>query len=453
MVAALAACGEGLTGPPTGAIEVTSVTAGEPADPDGYAIAIDARQQPLGANTRLTVAGIAAGDHRLELLGIAPNCILAGGNPRTVTVTADAVLRITLAVSCFAGRGSIAVFTKTIGPDPDPDGYTVQLDGGSAQPIDMNALVTYPAVPAGNHALLLSAVAANCTVTGPNPRTIAVTIGADTWVTFGLACRSTGEGTLLFNSNRSGEQHVYRVEPDGSGLRDLTPHAPGGAADWSPDRARIVFESAQNGEAGVSVMNADGSSPVRLASGLTPVWSPDGRRIAFVGAGSVTVMNADGSDPIALTPGYAPAWSPDGTQIAFTRPGGCWADVCGVDLYVMRADGSAVRKLTPSATLPDSWQAPSWSPDGTRIGFTRECCFLFGDRRGVWTVDPSGGTPSLVYLGGVRGRPVWSPDGATLAFAAVQADGTTELMLMPSKGAAPDALASSPASEYPTSWR
>ena len=74
-------------------------------------------------------------------------------------------------------------------------------------------------------------------------------------------------------------------------------------------------------------MNADGSGQRRLTRNTVgdsnPVWSPDGRRIAFENNWQVNVMNADGSRQRRLTRNggrnFAPAWSPDGQQIAFER--------------------------------------------------------------------------------------------------------------------------------------
>ena len=88
------------------------------------------------------------------------------------------------------------------------------------------------------------------------------------------------------------------------------------------------------------------------AAGL--LWSPDGRRIAFVstrdGDPEVYVMNADGSSVKRLTRAageeFLVSWSPDGRKLAFQRDRSTprWA------FFVMNADGTGVRKV--------SWPVP-----------------------------------------------------------------------------------------------
>jgi TolB protein len=112
-------------------------------------------------------------------------------------------------------------------------------------------------------------------------------------------------------------------------------------------------------------MNADGSDQHSITQGpndATPIWSPDGERIAYVGgtrrAPAIMVMNADGSSPQTVLrdktfiAGFS--WSPDGRKIVFASG----RDHPAGEIYVMNADGSAVKRLTKNK-FGDN--APLWS--------------------------------------------------------------------------------------------
>ena len=109
------------------------------------------------------------------------------------------------------------------------------------------------------------------------------------------------------------------------------------------------------------------AAPVQLTASTTgsdesPSWSPDGAKIAFDstrdGTARIYVMNADGSSPQAVTPASLaaawPAWSPDGKQLVFQGKSGT-----DLDLYLVPAAGSAA----PVDLIPDPAHnafAPSW---------------------------------------------------------------------------------------------
>jgi TolB protein len=188
----------------------------------------------------------------------------------------------------------------------------------------------------------------------------------------------------------------------------------------------------------VYVMNADGSNPHRLTSGLGwqgPLsWSPDGESIASARGGDIWVMDADGSNPRNLTNYGAgdqePAWSPDGQTIAFSsnRAGRVAGQAYATDIFVMNADGSDPRNLTDSAAYDT---APAWSPDGSHIAFQ-------SDRDANWpeiyVMAADGSNPrNLTNHESYDGNPAWSPDGSTIAFDRDQ-DGNREIYLMAADG-------------------
>jgi len=135
----------------------------------------------------------------------------------------------------------------------------------------------------------------------------------------------------------------------------------GNSPDWSPDGKRIIYVGYSSNILSIGVDGA--RPPVDLTPQLThcfypPRWSPSGEKIAFSCDDAVYTINADGSRLTLLTqPGDTPTWSPDGKQIAFlsTREGlGACLVFYGVSgagarsnaLFLMNEDGSHVIRLS-----------------------------------------------------------------------------------------------------------
>jgi Tol biopolymer transport system component len=229
---------------------------------------------------------------------------------------------------------------------------------------------------------------------------------------------------IAFAGGRDGNSGIYVINADGTEQRLLMPAALSYPAQlaWSPNGEKIALTIehpkgpvAQTRNLEIYVVNADGSGHRRMTRSTVrdnnPVWSPDGRRIAFESNWQLWVMNADGSGKQRLTRkgahNFNPAWSPEGKRIAFERgrrerevsngAAGSW----GFGLYVMNADGSGEQRLTQGGSQP------YWSPDGRKIAFV-------SNRDGnsdihVMNADGSG-RRNLTRAAGRRDtQPLWSP--------------------------------------------
>jgi Tol biopolymer transport system component len=238
-------------------------------------------------------------------------------------------------------------------------------------------------------------------------------------------------GKIVFAQDGS----LFAIDPDGSGLEQLThDQANAATADISPDGSRIVYGFEDDDSAMVAVMDADGSnSRVLTPEGYQgqPVWSPDGKKILFErdireGDNGLWLMNPDGSGLERLTRNpYAgtecgcdtdPAFSPDGKNISFVRVRSESAATGA--LFVMDADGSDLRRVTPWSFDPGVKHA--WHPGGARILLhdnahpaPHESSNLY-----VMNADGSGRRAITRFDGGFPNANAgsWSPDGEHMVF-------------------------------------
>jgi TolB protein len=229
-------------------------------------------------------------------------------------------------------------------------------------------------------------------------------------------------GKIAFVSDASGSNDILVMNADGSGRENLTTGTEDDAEPaWSPDGRRLAFVRSAP-QPVMYLIGADGQGLRRLSAGASPAWSPDGERIMFsrrVGRGAdLYVVRAEGQAARRLTRTAAvesdPEWSPDGRLVAFVRPGRAGS----AHVYVMRANGRRVRRVT-SGPLEDS--SPTWSPDGRRIAFVRDDETTGQTRVYVTTLDgkkvrPLVGKLELDPGASFESDPSWSPDGKRVVF-------------------------------------
>lgn len=250
-------------------------------------------------------------------------------------------------------------------------------------------------------------------------------------------------GKIAFVSNRDGNDEIYTMNPDGSGQTRLTANpAQDAEPAWSPNGRKIAFVSNRTGSAQVHTMNADGSGARRLGAGSSPAWSPSGTQLVFERRGDLYRMRADGAAVKRITATKRieqdPAWSTNGRKIALTVRGSS-KDRNSNGVFVMNPNGTGFTQITPAK--PSRYKidnAPNWSPDGRKIAFRR---FQQGGTVSVRTVNANGtGERQITAQGDGDGRccagiPAFSPDGNKIVFSnsstvfTVNTDGTNQTQI------------------------
>jgi Tol biopolymer transport system component/predicted esterase len=260
---------------------------------------------------------------------------------------------------------------------------------------------------------------------------------------------------IAFTSERRGDEDIYIMNADGTGVRQLTDHpARDGWPTWSPDGGRIAFMSERHGRWNTFLMDVgtgEASVELMVETGINwePAWSPDGTWIAFgsarTGESELYLWDVSSGEVLRLTDndvvdGY-PSWSPDGAQIAFgTDRDGNW------EIYVMNVDGTDARNLTNHEG--DDIDA-HWSPDGEQIVFT-------SNRDGnmeIYIMNADGGGQRRLTDTEVDEiNPDWSPDGAWIAFSR-EVDGNEDVYLISLDGSDQRRLTRSSSDDSGPVWR
>ena len=176
--------------------------------------------------------------------------------------------------------------------------------------------------------------------------------------------------TVVFKLSTASSNELWLMNRDGGDPRRI-PNATGWDPTWSPDGSMILFASDLQGGVQLFRIRLDGSGLQKISS-LPSIrgrsdWSPDGQFIVTYSGEpwnrDVYIMKADGSNAHMLSPtggnSQGPSFSPDGQWVAFTSYFDKYGDDHGCEIYIMRIDGSDVRRLTNNDYCD---YQPRWGP-------------------------------------------------------------------------------------------
>lgn len=284
---------------------------------------------------------------------------------------------------------------------------------------------------------------------------------------------STTNGRIAFVSDRSGNQEIYSMNSNGTGVLRLTNNPADDLSPvWSPDGTKIIFSSDRSGNYQIYSMNANGTGVTRLTNNafdeIPSSWKPDGTKIAYMSgvlntsspfnsSFDIKVMNASGSSPVTIAAhsanDIAPVFSPNGARIAFSsnRDG-------DYEIYSVAATGGALTKLTNNSSNDVT---PTWKPDGAKIAFATDrnesFPIFFGE---IYVMNANGSLQTNLTNSSLADvYPNWSPDGAKIAFMSGELNLANpqetefDILLMSETGASPTDITHNLVGDYFPNWQ
>jgi len=167
---------------------------------------------------------------------------------------------------------------------------------------------------------------------------------------------------IVYGSGRN----IYKINVETKESKQLTTE--GFFPDWSPNNEYIVFSINAGDSAGLYIMDSSGNNMHSVGDWgwIEPDWHPQGSMLTFIGwidnKGGVCIVDTNGDNAhLIFEGGDSPVFSPDGSKIAYV------CESCtSYNIWVMDTNGNNKTQLTFEREASACWD-PGWSPDGTQI--------------------------------------------------------------------------------------
>jgi hypothetical protein len=461
------ACGGDQIGPLSGTLQVALATSGEGGDPDGYLVVVNHTvERAAPSNGSVGIEALPPGEQEVGLEGLSFNCAVQGEAVRQVTIAAGDTSRVSFEVVCTAATGTIRATINTTGPDPDPSGYTLMVDGAAAAFAEP-AGTTLLTATAGSHGVSLDGVNGNCSVVEPSAPSVIVPLRGVLDLGFEVVCEETpaagrGHEIVFATAGEDEAGTLFSVNDDGSHLVRLFPEVQASlqAPAWSPDGSRLAFYDGTAQRITVADLGSGGSIDLPVDASVfqqTLGWSPDGTRISiaeefgFDSSGAmIRAIHTDGSGTDLLDIGCclvemrSPSWSPDGRRIAFVAIEVAEDGLVSSFLQILDLSNTGSPEDPPGCDLVNTSDV-AWSPDGGRIAV--------GALDHLFILDLDTGTCTQITRGPWSDlSPSWSPDGTRLAFSSTR-DGNAEIYVVGADGSGVTRITRNTVADLTPAWR
>ncbi|MBC7932001.1 MAG: PD40 domain-containing protein, partial [Rubrivivax sp.] len=395
-----------------------------------------------------------------------PGAVADASSKRRPLVSIKTLLVVGVAAACLIG----ALFARKFylaNSRPTPPTVLEMTPVTTAPELDLNPTfspdgnsLAYSSDRGGGHEIYAKALA-------PGAREIQLTADGNrnmepAW--------SPGGDLIAYHSAKRGG--IWLIPPMGGVARQLTEF--GCRPAWSRDGSMVAFQSESfhdmiqpyANSATIWVVSARGGAARHVTKGgappgghLSPTWSPDGRRIAFLNADmnsmQIWSVAVESGELVQLSPNGSGdkadvVYAPDGERLYFTM---------GMMLGVIRVDPATGARIGRGAVVADLgstvFRHPSVSADGHKIAFSS-----WTVKSNVWSVPLSpqtheaAGPPVALTneLSSRNGLTAFSPDGRKIAYTAMRRGLGYQLWLMDADGANKTQLSSDQQAAYSPSW-